>query len=50
MCGLLDAVAPVLPAVVKESIEKNNDITAHMLLRTIVAVLPPQVGHRVFMA
>ena len=50
VCGLLEAVAPVLPAVVKESIEKNNDITAGMLLRTIVTVLPPQVGHLVFMA
>ena len=42
--GLLDAAAQVLPAVIMASIEKDKGSTACMLLRTILAVLPPQVS------
>ena len=44
VCELLDAVAPVLPRVVAESIDKGNGTTARMLLLTISAVLPPQAS------
>ena len=42
--GLLDAAAQVLPSVIMASIEKDKGSTACMLLRTILAVLPPQVS------
>ena len=40
---LLDAAATVLPAVVATSLKKDDGLTARMLLKTIVAVLPLQV-------
>ena len=43
VCGLLEAAAAVLPAVVTASIKQNNGKTAYMLMRTILAMLPPQV-------
>ena len=42
--GLLEAAAPVLPSVIMASIKKDNGSMAGMLLRTILAVLPPQVN------
>ena len=42
--GLLEAAATALPMVVTASIEKDDGSTARMLLRTILAVLPPQVN------
>ena len=43
VCALLDTAASVLPAVVSESFKLDNGLTARMLLKTIVAVLPLQV-------
>merc|ERR1719182_1315683 len=42
VCGLLEAAAAVLPAVVTASIKQNNGKTAYKLMRTILAMLPPQ--------
>ena len=42
--GLLEAAASVLPSVITASIKKDNGSMASMLLRTILAVLPPQVN------
>ena len=44
VCGLLEAAAPVLPAVVTESIKLDGGSTARMLLRTILALFSPEVG------
>ena len=40
---LLDAVAPVLPEAILDSIEKDGGSTAILLLQTMFAVSPPQV-------
>ena len=44
VCKLLDAAATSLPAVVTTSLKEDNGSTARMLIRTIVAILPLQVG------
>ena len=43
VCKLLNAVATVLPAVITTSFKTDKGLTARMLLKTIVAVLPLQV-------
>ena len=42
--GLLDAAATTLPKVIMASINKENGKTAALLLRTMLRVMPPQVG------
>ena len=44
VCKLLDAAATSFPAVVTTSLKEDNGRTACMLMRTILAVLPQQVG------
>ena len=41
--ALLEAAAAALPGVVMTSIKEDNGSTASRLLRTILAVIPPQV-------